>query len=277
MPEALARTPPMYIVGVLPRRLLCTRHLVNTLHLVSPSPVSQCFPRPRTCRPCPLACPPPLVARPLATSLPAAPLRTPEPSPPAAPPHPLPARSPGSQSSPVTGTSPAVAAVLGEATFSRLCKSGIHLFGRRYEVEAYEEARPDAFCNRCSRWGHIAPHCSADPRCSICAEDYTTQNHWCSVEGCRAGRGRGCPHETAKCANCKGPHWARAEACAAKKEARQLAWRWKSPPRPRREWAWRGTAPKRLEDETPVASEGGEEVEAEVEERIEPSAEEMEE
>ena len=99
------------------------------------------------------------------------------------------------------GTSSVVAAVLGEATFSRLCKSGIHLFGRRYEVEAYEEARPDAFCNRCSRWGHIALHCSADPGCSICAEDHTTQDHRCSVEVCRAGRGRRCPHETTKCAN----------------------------------------------------------------------------
>ena len=137
-----------------------------------------------------------------------------------------------------------VAAVLGEVTFNRLCKSGSHLFGRRYEAEAYEEARPDAFCNRRSRWGHIAPHCSADPRRSICAEDHTTHDHRCSVKGRRAGRGRGCPHETTKCANCKGPRGARAEACAAKQEARQLAWRWKSPPRPRRERRGTQAAPK---------------------------------
>ena len=49
------------------------------------------------------------------------------------------------------GTSTVVAAVLGDATFSRVCKSGVCLFGRRYEVETFEEARPDAFCNRCSR------------------------------------------------------------------------------------------------------------------------------
>ena len=71
-------------------------------HLVSPSPVSQCFPRPRTCRPSSLACPSPLAARPLVTSLPAAPLRISAPSPPAAPLRPHPARFPGSQSSPVT-------------------------------------------------------------------------------------------------------------------------------------------------------------------------------
>ena len=61
------------------------------------------------------------------------------------------------------GTSSVVDAVLGDATFSRVCRSGVRLFRRRYDVEAFEESRPDAFCNRCSRWGHIAPHCSAAP------------------------------------------------------------------------------------------------------------------
>ena len=37
------------------------------------------------------------------------------------------------------GTSSVVAAVLGDATFSRVCKSGVHLFGRRYEVESNPE------------------------------------------------------------------------------------------------------------------------------------------
>ena len=39
------------------------------------------------------------------------------------------------------GASSVVAAVLGDVTFSHVCKSGIRLFGRRYEVEAFEEAR----------------------------------------------------------------------------------------------------------------------------------------
>ena len=75
------------------------------------------------------------------------------------------------------GTSSVVAAVLGDATEGRVCKSGVHLFGRRYEVEAFEEARPDASCSRCCRWGHIAPHCSESPRCALCAEDHTTHDH----------------------------------------------------------------------------------------------------
>ena len=82
-------------------------------------------------------------------------------------------------------TSSVVAAVLGDATFGRVCRSGVHLFGGRYEVEAFEEARPDASCSWCSHWGHIAPHCSATPRCSIYAKEHTTHNHQCSVEGCR--------------------------------------------------------------------------------------------
>ena len=162
------------------------------------------------------------------------------------------------------GTSSVVAAVLGDATFNRVCKRGVRLFGRRYEVEAFEEDRLDAFCNRCSRWGHIAPHCSAAPRCSICAEEHITQDHRCTVEGCRAGRGRRCPHTTTRCATCRGPHGARVDACAAKKEARQLAWRWRSPPRPRREKG--ATAPEAPEYETPVAQGEEDEGKAEVEE-----------
>ena len=66
---------------------------------------------------------------------------------------------------------------------------------------------------------------------------------------------------------------ARAGACTAKKEARQLAWRWKSPPRRRRE---RGAAtPEASEHETSVAQE--EAGEAEVETRTEPGSEEVEE
>ena len=46
------------------------------------------------------------------------------------------------------------------------------------------------------------------------------------------GRGRHYPHATVKCAKRGGPHGARAEACAAKRTARQVAMArgWKSPP-----------------------------------------------
>lgn len=102
-----------------------------------------------------------------------------------------------------SGSSSVAAAVLGKEAFSRLCKSGARLPGGRHDVDAYEEARPDAFCSQCSRWGHPAAHCeAADPGCSICARDHATTDHRYPVEGCRAGKGRLCPHGTAKCANC---------------------------------------------------------------------------
>ena len=66
------------------------------------------------------------------------------------------------------GTSSVAAAVLGEAVFDRLCKSKARLFGRLYEVDSYEEARPDAFCSLCCAWGHIAPHCEAATPRFVC-------------------------------------------------------------------------------------------------------------
>ena len=183
--------------------------------------------------------------------------------------------SPGSLQKYKDGTPSVVAAVLGEATFSRLCKSGIHLFGCRYEVEAYEEARPDAFCNRFSRWGHIAPHCSADPRRSICAG--TTPRKIAGAPSRGAGRdGAADVHmrlsnaPTARALMGRGPRHAPPRRRPANSRGGGSP-----PPRPRRER--RGTSPKLPEDETLVAPEGGEEGKTEVEERIEPSAEEMEE
>ena len=119
-----------------------------------------------------------------------------------------------------SGSSAVVAAVLGEAIFNRLCRSGIRLPAGRYEVDAYEEDRPDALCQRCGTWAHVAPHCEAKRlECSLYAEEHATNEHRCLVKGCRVGKGRLCPHGTAKCANCGGPHGARADVCAAKREA----------------------------------------------------------
>lgn len=50
-----------------------------------------------------------------------------------------------------------VLAVLGEATAARLCRPGVRLAGLRHKVEPFEETWPDAFCNWCFTWGHVAP------------------------------------------------------------------------------------------------------------------------
>ena len=71
------------------------------------------------------------------------------------------------------------------------------------------------------------------------------------------GKGHPCPHGAAKCVNCGEAHGARADACAAKREARLAARGWRSPPPPRRE---RGAAaPEASVGETPAAQKGAEE------------------
>ena len=86
----------------------------------------------------------------------------------------------------------------------------VQLFGRRYEVDAFEEAwRPDAFCGKCSGWGDVAPRRrAAAPRRAVCSGDHYTTDHRCLIEEFRVGRGRHYPHVTFKCANCGGPHGA---------------------------------------------------------------------
>ena len=71
-----------------------------------------------------------------------------------------------------------VLAVTDEDTFRLVRKGGLRLQGRRYEVEAYEEVRPDVRCGHCCEWGHIEPQClRTAARCGWCAEGHTTKDH----------------------------------------------------------------------------------------------------
>ena len=74
------------------------------------------------------------------------------------------------------------------------------------------------------------------------------------------GRGHPCPYGAVKCANCGGPHGARADACAAKREARVEAKGWRSASPKRRE---KGKGPERPEERA-TTTQGGEEGEVEV-------------
>ena len=128
-----------------------------------------------------------------------------------------------------------VVAVLGEEVFGQLCKKGVRLPEGRHEVDAFEEERPDALCLRCGEWGHITPQCKTkDPKCAICAKEHATKGRQCSVEGCQVGRGRTCPHTTAKCANCGGPHSARVDTYRAERITQHAARGLRPPPPPRR-------------------------------------------
>lgn len=96
--------------------------------------------------------------------------------------------------------------------------------GHSYEVEGGRA--PDAFCSRCFAWCHIGPRCTAAvPRCSPCEEGHRAADHRHPIDG--------------KCRNCQGPHLSQANVCPEKRDARQVAKGWRSPP-PRRQ---RGTPP----------------------------------
>ena len=117
-----------------------------------------------------------------------------------------------------------VLAVAGEATYRLVRKGGLRLKGRRCDAEAYEEIWPDVRCDHCSSWGHISSKCTrTTARCGWSAEERATTGHQCPVEGCRVKEGHWCRHTVAKCANCKGPHFAQANACPKKKAARAEA------------------------------------------------------
>ena len=111
-----------------------------------------------------------------------------------------------------------VFAVSDESVYRSIRRSGVRLQGRRYEVEVYEEVRPDVKCGHCSGWGHIESKCErTNARCGWCAGQHETRDHSCPVEGCVDKKGHWCKHTVAKCANCGGPHFGQAKACPKKK------------------------------------------------------------
>ena len=80
-----------------------------------------------------------------------------------------------------------------EDTYRLVRRSGLRLQGRRYDTEAYEEIRPDVWCDHCSEWGHIGAQCTLTTAiCGWCAEEHTTKDHRCPVEGCRVKKGHWC-------------------------------------------------------------------------------------
>ena len=73
-------------------------------------------------------------------------------------------------------------------------------------------------CGHCCEWGHIEPQCPRTAaHCGWFAEGHTTEDHRCPVEGYQAGKGHWCQHTVPKCAKCRGPHFAQANACPKKK------------------------------------------------------------
>ena len=161
-----------------------------------------------------------------------------------------------------------VLAVADEDTFRLIRKGGLRLRGRRYEVGSYEEVRSVVGGGHCCEWGHIEPQCPRTAaRCGWCVEGHTTKDHRCPAEGCRARKGHWCRRAVPECANCRGPHFAQANACPEKKAARGDAKGWRSPSP---KWKQRGEAS--LPEDPPTGTQEPPGDRPEVEEEYEPAS-----
>ena len=117
--------------------------------------------------------------------------------------------------------------------------------------------------------GTLPPTARPQPPGAIFPKDHQTTDHRCPVEGFRVGRSHQCAHGITKCANCGGPHGARADAGALKREARRIARGGNLPLLPQRERGGAQSPPEAPVSET-TTIQGGKvsgEAEVEVEER----------
>ena len=93
--------------------------------------------------------------------------------------------------------------------FNCLLKSGLRLWAS-YEVEAFEEIRPDALCGSCSG-GATSRRTAPEILAVLCMQRSTAPDRYkCPVEGCSVGKGQACAHGVA---NCRGPHTAQSNLC----------------------------------------------------------------
>lgn len=92
-----------------------------------------------------------------------------------------------------------VLVVVDEDTFRLVCGEGLPLKGRVYDTKAYEKARADVECGRCSEWGRIEAQCSRTVAgCGWCAEGHKMSEHSWLLEGCQVRRSHWCKNRVAK-------------------------------------------------------------------------------
>ena len=104
----------------------------------------------------------------------------------------------------------AVVAVRTEDEAKGILRQGLMIGGRVCKTERFFGARPTDQCNNYQGFGHHWQKCKAEPRCRICSGKHKTTEHTCKQ--CNI-RGRKCPHDNLKCANCNGAHRASDPEC----------------------------------------------------------------
>jgi hypothetical protein len=128
-----------------------------------------------------------------------------------------------------------VFSIKGKKIAQRCLEKGLRAAGVWHEVERYIHAGPDTFCESCCGWAHHDSKCGrlglGVVKCMLCAGKHKTEDHQCDVVGCKAKKGQNCTHNNDKCANCRGNHIAKSNACPNKQEAIQkdkeerISWR----------------------------------------------------
>ena len=138
-----------------------------------------------------------------------------------------------------------------EPTFTRLCKNGLRLLGRRYNAVTFEEGRPDAFCAR------AVADTSSPAVPPLCEGGHRMVSHRRLVKGRQTKTGQSRAHGVARCRSCRGSHFTQANVYRVKEGAGRLARVWRSPPPPRREWGTKALlAPDTAPSEVLAAGDG---------------------
>jgi len=100
----------------------------------------------------------------------------------------------------------------------------IWVAGVKFRALPFIADRADVLCSRCSPWGHSEFRChqGGTPVCSICSQQYQTEDHKCEVATCGVS-GKVCSHTALKCPNCGGTHPAQDARCKEKAAAIAIA------------------------------------------------------
>jgi hypothetical protein len=101
-----------------------------------------------------------------------------------------------------------------EAEAKAHCSRGIIIDGQKKKTDRFWQARATDQCTQCQGFGHHWKRCKSIPRCRICAENHTTDNHTCPL--CPTTKGKECAHTARKCALCGEPHCANDPKCTAR-------------------------------------------------------------
>lgn len=97
-----------------------------------------------------------------------------------------------------------------EAEANRATRNRLYIAGTSVRVTKFFSVAPTTHCANCQVFGHLSSCCRKEPRCGLCGEKHSTQQHYCST--CKS-KAKSCSHLQAKCVNCTGNHPATFKGC----------------------------------------------------------------